>query len=85
MDDTTAPPSFWEMATSDGTPRQALRVCLVVGTVLVAINQGDAILAGQPPVIWKMCLTYCVPYCVATWGAVTAKRTQHLRASAEKK
>jgi hypothetical protein len=74
-------PSWWQLATGDGTPKQAARIALIVGTVLVAINQGDVILAGLTPVWWKACLTYCVPFCVATWGAVTAKRT-HLRRAA---
>jgi len=65
---------FFRLALSEGTPRRAFKTALVVGTILVAINQGDVILAGALPVLWKVCLTYCVPYCVATWGAVGAKR-----------
>ena len=68
------PPGLWRLATSDGTPRTALKVALVVGTILVLINQGDVILAGAMPNLAKAGLTYCVPYCVATYGAVTAKR-----------
>jgi hypothetical protein len=66
--------NFLRLALGDGTPARALRTALVVGTILVFINQGDAILAGALPVMWKACLTYCVPYCVATWGAIGAKR-----------
>ena len=76
-----AEPSWLDLARSDGTPKRALRVAVVVGTILLAINQGDRLLAGQWPILWKMLLTYCVPYCVATYGAVTAKRTM-LRARA---
>ncbi len=47
---------------------------LIVGTILTAINQGDVILAGETPDLVKAGLTYMVPYCVATYGAVTAKR-----------
>jgi hypothetical protein len=65
---------FLELAFGQGTPASAFKTALVVGTILVAINQGDAILAGAAPVAWKACLTYCVPYCVATWGAIGAKR-----------
>jgi hypothetical protein len=36
------------------------------------INQGDVILSGQMPVIWKIALTYLVPYLVATYGAYAA-------------
>ena len=67
--------SGWlSLAVSDGTPMAALRIALVVGTVLVAINQGDLLLAGLLPPLWKIVLTYMVPYCVASYGAVTAKR-----------
>jgi len=62
------------MATSDGTPRAALVVALVVGTVLTLINQGDLIVAGIMPSPTKVVLTYMVPYVVATYGAVSAKR-----------
>lgn len=65
---------IWRLAFSDGTPRQALKVGLIVGTILVLINQGDQIYAGEVPVLWKVALTYLVPYCVATYGAITAKR-----------
>lgn len=74
MSDQTAAPSFWHLATSDGTPRSAFKAALIVGTILVLINQGDVILAGAAPNVAKLALTYCVPYCVATFGAVSAKR-----------
>lgn len=67
-------PSYWRLATSDGTPRSAFKIAIVVGTVLVVINQGDVILAGSAPNLMKMALTYIVPYLVATYGAVSAKR-----------
>jgi len=56
---------------------RSLKVALVVGSVLVAINQGDRILAGGAPDWLKLVLTFCVPYCVATYGAVTARRDRH--------
>ncbi len=74
-------PRFLELALGEGTPTSALNIALVVRTILVAINQGDAILAGPWPVKWKLALTYRVPYCVATWGAVGAKR-RHVRLGA---
>jgi len=67
-------PSWWHFAKSEGTPGYALIMGVVVGTLLTAINQGDFILAGQSPDLAKVGLTYLVPYCVATYGAVTAKR-----------
>lgn len=52
--------------------KRSLGVTVIVGTILTAINQGDVILAGQMPVIWKTVLTYMVPFCVATYGAYSA-------------
>ena len=72
-------PSLSQMILGDGTPKKAVLTALVVGTLLIAINQGDLILAGLAPPIWKVVLTYCVPYCVTTWGAVTGKRAQWRR------
>ena len=58
-------------AVSDGVPRRSLYVALIVGTVLNLINQGDALL-GMATVNWlKVALTYCVPYAVCTYGAVS--------------
>ena len=53
--------------------RRSAVTALVVGTVLVAINQGTVLAAGNfsAELAWKIPLTYCVPFCVATWGALT--------------
>ena len=56
--------------------RSALIVAIIVGTILNLINQGDALLTGTSIVWWKICLTYLVPYCVSTYGAVTALRSR---------
>ena len=54
-----------------GVPRRSLLVSLIVGTILNAINQGDVLFgAGQLDLV-KLFLTYLVPYCVATYGAVS--------------
>jgi len=57
----------------DGTPKKAFLTAMVVGTLLTLINHGDMLLAGQSPPIAKIALTYCVPFCVTTLGAVTGK------------
>ena len=67
------------MMLGDGTPKKAILTALVVGTLLTAINHGDLILSGLAPPAWKVLLTYCVPYCVTTWGAITGKRAQWRR------
>ena len=56
-----------------GIVRRSLIIAAIVGTILNIINQGDALLGGTHLVAWKIVLTYCVPYCVATYGAVTAR------------
>jgi hypothetical protein len=62
-----------ECATTGGVPRRALWVGIIVGTLLNLINQGGALL-GDGHVNWiKLVLTYIIPYCVATYGAVSAK------------
>ncbi|PKB64514.1 MAG: hypothetical protein BZY80_02555 [SAR202 cluster bacterium Io17-Chloro-G2] len=48
----------------------------VVGTVLTLLNQGDILIAGHwnNAMFWKIPLTYCVPFLVATYGALTSSR-----------
>ena len=49
---------------------------VVVGTILTALNQGDVLLSGQwnSALYWKIPMTYCVPFLVATYGALTNNR-----------
>lgn len=56
---------------SDGVPRRSLIVALIVGAILNVINQGDVLLGGGEVNWVKMILTFAVPYCVATYGAVS--------------
>ena len=58
--------------------RQSLTIALVVGTILTAINQGNIIIEGDVPaaLAWKIPLTYAVPYCVATTGAILNARSR---------
>lgn len=51
---------------------RSLKVSVVVGTILNLINQPEAIFGEGQLVIWKALLTYAVPFCVATYGALTA-------------
>jgi len=57
--------------------RQSIRASLVVGTLLVALNQGDLIARGSFD--WahsypKVVLTYLVPFLVSTYGALANAR-----------
>ena len=52
--------------------KRAFLTALVVGSLINDINYADVILSGEMPSIWKMCLTYSVPFCVTIWGAYSA-------------
>ncbi len=56
--------------------KRSLKAAIVVGTVLTALNQGDVLLAGDlsNALYWKIPLTYCVPFLVATYGALINNR-----------
>jgi hypothetical protein len=56
--------------------RRSAVMALIVGSVLLAINQGDALLAGRwdAALAWKAPLTYLVPFIVATWAALLNSR-----------
>jgi hypothetical protein len=56
--------------------KRSFLTALVVGTILTAINQGNILLQGEFPssLAWKVPLTYSVPFCVATWGALINSR-----------
>ena len=58
--------------------RRSFYTAVVVGTILTAINQGTVIAGGDLPasLIWKIPLTYCVPFLVATWGALINSRVR---------
>ncbi|MEP3051829.1 MAG: nitrate/nitrite transporter NrtS [Erythrobacter sp.] len=56
--------------------KRSLAVAIVVGTILIAINHGDVILNGGSPALWKIPLTYLVPFLVATYGAYSAFAAQ---------
>lgn len=52
----------------------ALKVALVVGTILNIINQGHILMAPDffREVLWgKLLLTYCVPYLVSSYSSVS--------------
>ena len=57
------------------THPRALKIALVVGTILAAINHGDAILgASMTTSAWiKVLMTFCVPYGVSWYSAVKAE------------
>jgi len=54
--------------------RRSLLIALCVGSTIIALNHGDALLAGAIPllVVVKMLVTPCVPFCVSLYGAYAA-------------
>jgi hypothetical protein len=72
---------FFEAALERGTVATSVKVALIVGSILALINYGDRIvLHGDMRALdWlKLAVTYCVPYCVATYGAARYA-TRHAR------
>ena len=60
------------MLRNAGLLKRSAIASLVVGTVLVLLNQGDFIFSGHfyGAMFWKVPFTFAVPFVVATWGAV---------------
>jgi len=58
------------------TVRRSLIIATVVGGTIIALNQGDILLAGAvtPRVFVKMLITPCVPFCVSFYGAYVMYR-----------
>jgi hypothetical protein len=55
--------------------RRSVLVAVLVGTLLNLINQGGALIGGEPSVQWgKLLLTYVIPYLVATYGSLANAR-----------
>ncbi len=59
--------------------KNSAKISLVVGTILVAINQWDVILRGSftPLLILKILLTYAVPFCVSLYGSFSYARRKN--------
>jgi hypothetical protein len=58
------------------TVRRSLIIATLVGGTIIAVNQGDVLLAGAatPRVFVKMLITPCVPFCVSFYGAYVMYR-----------
>jgi hypothetical protein len=71
------------MAAHPATVRRAFITALVVGVILIAINHGAAIVAGEVTSgrILQMCLTVLVPYTVSTVSSVATRRELSKKAS----
>lgn len=65
--------AFWPMLLRTACQRSmvlaAVKVALVVGTVLNLINQGGRVLDGLPPAWFHVALNFLVPYLVSSYSA----------------
>lgn len=59
--------------------RRSLLIAALVGTVVNAINQGPEMFAGHWPVLWKIALTYLMPFLVVSYGSYAAFRNSPWR------
>jgi hypothetical protein len=61
-----------------GHLRATIRIALIVGTVLFAINQLDVVVTGRASTTTyvKSAVTYIVPFVVSNLGVLTATRQQ---------
>ena len=69
------------IATQADVVRRAIKIALIVGCILAAINHGDRILLQEMRYLdWlKVVLTFGVPYCVSTISSVLAIRKETLK------
>jgi hypothetical protein len=69
---------FWDSLFNPRFVPTALKVALIVGTVLLLINHGKALLQGQMNRDrWvSAALTYCVPYMVNIHGQFISQSRQ---------
>ena len=74
---------WFRLAVQPTVMKRALKFACVVGTILITINHGYAIVHGQVTSgrIWQMCLTVLVPYTVSTLSSVGAMREMERKRS----
>ena len=64
----------WQLFLSRNIQTRALKTAAVVGTLLALINYLDILVQGSvtPSIVFKIILTYSVPYFVAGYSSVSA-------------
>ena len=67
-------PNFMHLLFHPTAVRRAIKVALLIGTLLILINQADLLLAGTLPPLWKIILTYLVPYGVSSYSTAALLR-----------
>jgi hypothetical protein len=71
-------PGAARLLATGATYRTSLPVALVVGTLLCAVNQGAALLAGDVDAVTlaRVVANYAIPYLVSSVGFLSAHRTR---------
>ena len=68
--------SFLAIASDPSVVRRATKITLIVGVILVLINHGHLLIAGDVDAgtMMRIALTFLVPYSVSTYSSVQAVR-----------
>ncbi len=61
--------TFWQAWASRHCILRGLKVAVLIGTLLTLINQWELVIAAILPPVWKLLLTYLVPFGVSTYSA----------------
>jgi hypothetical protein len=78
MEQSTTSRTYWQSLRNPNFAPTALRVALIIGSLLFIINHGAALWQGQmTQQRWLSgLLTYIVPYCVSIHGQYTNQKKQ---------
>jgi short subunit fatty acids transporter len=62
------------IALTPAVRNRAVKVALLVGSIIAIINYGDKVFSGALMLrdVAKILMTFLVPYCVSTYSAVSA-------------
>jgi hypothetical protein len=75
IESVTARHQTWlDFACLPSVRNRAIKMAVIIGTILFLINYLDKLLGNGLTTtdLFKIALTYCVPYCVSTYSAATA-------------
>ena len=68
--------AFFDCVFKPHIVRNAIKIALVVGTILNLINQGESFVATGAFSWAHFVLNFCVPYCVASYSAAKNELAQ---------
>ena len=70
--------SYLSIAMRPAILKRSIIVAIIVGTILNLINQVDVLMGSTAFNLLKCLLTNLVPFCVSTYGSVTAIREMEM-------